>query len=288
MSQQQIAVPVFKLYGDTLEWPTPDLLHCESIAKRSRLHDWVIAPHRHPDLLQLLYLRHGRALIEVEGVQSRIEEAALQVLPPLCVHGFRFSDDVDGYVLTLAAPLVTQLEAHLGARHPVFNAPARYPVGADRPYLDTLFDALDREYEHSAPARNLLLQSLVGMLSVWLGRQLLVRQAADRPLRGERHLVAFNRLVEQHFREQLSVEEYARRLGITTAHLNGMTRRYAGQSAQALIHQRQLLEAKRLLVYSSMTLGQIADALQFSEPAYFSRFFKRLTGLTPSAFRRQR
>jgi len=67
-----------------------------------------------------------------------------------------------------------------------------------------------------------------------------------------------------------------------------MTRRYAGQSAQALVHQRQLLEAKRLLVYSSMTLSQIADALQFSEPAYFSRFFKRLTGQTPSAFRQQR
>ena len=55
MNQQQVGVPVFKLYGDALEWPTPDLLHCESIPKRSRLHDWVIEPHRHPDLLQLLY-----------------------------------------------------------------------------------------------------------------------------------------------------------------------------------------------------------------------------------------
>lgn len=288
MSQQQIAVPAFKLYGDALEWPTPDLLHCESIPKRSRLHDWVIEPHRHPDLLQLLYLRQGSALIEVEGVQSRIDDVALQVLPPLCVHGFQFSDDVDGYVLTLAAPLVAQLEAQLGAQHPVFSTSALYPIGGDRAYLDGLFDAIDREYGQSAPARNLLLQSLIGMIAVWLGRQVLGRQAAERPARGEQHLAAFNRLVEQHFREQLSVEEYARRLGITTAHLNSMTRRYAGQSAQALVHQRQLLEAKRLLVYSSMTLSQIADALQFSEPAYFSRFFKRLTGLTPSAFRQQR
>ena len=76
MNQQQVGVPVFKLYGDALEWPTPDLLHCESIPKRSRLHDWVIEPHRHPDLLQLLYLRSGWALIEVEGCLLYTSDAA--------------------------------------------------------------------------------------------------------------------------------------------------------------------------------------------------------------------
>lgn len=54
-------VPVFKLYGAPLEWPTPDLLHCESIPARSRLHDWEIKPHRHADLAQLLYVRKGWA-----------------------------------------------------------------------------------------------------------------------------------------------------------------------------------------------------------------------------------
>ena len=53
------AVPVFKLYGETAVWPTPDLLHCESIPERSRLHDWEIKPHRHGDLVQLLYLQGG-------------------------------------------------------------------------------------------------------------------------------------------------------------------------------------------------------------------------------------
>ncbi|MBV6271199.1 AraC family transcriptional regulator, partial [Pseudomonas aeruginosa] len=58
-------VPVFKLYGAPLEWPTPDLLHCESIPARSRLHDWEIKPHRHADLAQLLYVRKGWAQLQV-------------------------------------------------------------------------------------------------------------------------------------------------------------------------------------------------------------------------------
>ena len=100
----KVSIPVFKLYGEALGWPTPDLLHSESIAARSCLHHWEIEPHRHADLWQLLFLYKGQAEIELEGQVRCLREAAIQVVPALCVHGFRFSEDVDGYVVTLAAP----------------------------------------------------------------------------------------------------------------------------------------------------------------------------------------
>ncbi|MNF13714.1 Transcriptional activator NphR [compost metagenome] len=53
-----------------------------------------------------------------------------------------------------------------------------------------------------------------------------------------------------------------------------------------MLHQRLLLEANRNLIYTSLTVNQISELLGFSEPAYFTRFFKRLTGITPGAFRR--
>lgn len=170
-------VPVFKLYGAPLEWPTPDLLHCESIPARSRLHDWEIKPHRHADLAQLLYVRKGWAQLQVEGEPTRVEQPSIQFVPPLCIHGFQFSERIDGYVLTLAAPLLARLQAHLGAQRQALEAPGLYPVGADRRYIDTLFDAIDSEYAGTAPARELLLQSLIGVLAVWLGRQVMVRRA---------------------------------------------------------------------------------------------------------------
>ncbi|MGC3555689.1 helix-turn-helix domain-containing protein, partial [Pseudomonas aeruginosa] len=71
----------------------------------------------------------------------------------------------------------------------------------------------------------------------------------------------------------LGIDEYARRLGISPAHLNGVARRHSGQTALGIVHQRLLLEAKRDLVYSAMTVNEIADRLGFSEPAYFTRFF---------------
>ncbi len=277
-------IPVFKLYGDGADWPTPDLLHCESIAARSRLHDWEIGAHRHADLTQLLYIRRGWAEVEIEGEHTRIEQAAIQVVPPLCVHGFRFSERVEGYVLTLASPLLRQLETELDGQQDALRSAALHLAGADRCYLNTLFEAIDSEYRNAAPARELLLQSLVGVLAVWVARQMLVRRE-QRPSRGQELLARFTRLVEQDFRQQRSVEAYAMQLDISPAYLNTLARRFAGHTALGLLHQRLLLEAKRELIYTAMTISQISDQLGFSEPAYFSRFFKRMTGRSPNDFR---
>ena len=231
-------------------------------------------------------MRKGWAHLQVEGEPTRVEQPSIQFVPPLCIHGFQFSERIDGYVLTLAAPLLARLQAHLGAQRQALEAPGLYPVGADRRYIDTLFDAIDGEYAGAAPARELLLQSLIGVLAVWLGRQVMVRRAEARPGRGQEYLSAFSQLVERHFREHLGIDEYARRLGISPAHLNSVARRLSGQTALGIVHQRLLLEAKRDLVYTAMTVNEIADRLGFSEPAYFTRFFKRLSGVSPSVFRK--
>ena len=67
-----------------------------------------------------------------------------------------------------------------------------------------------------------------------------------------------------------------------------MVRRLLGQSVLEYLHLRLLLEAKRNLVYTTMTVAQISDLLGFSEVAYFSRFFRHLEGVSPREFRQQK
>ncbi|MFC3531530.1 helix-turn-helix domain-containing protein [Vogesella facilis] len=279
-------VPVFKLYGEGSDWPTVDLLHCETISSRSQLYGWEIERHRHSDLWQLLYVRRGPAELYVEGQHVRQEQPAIQLVPALCVHGFRFPADIEGYVLTLAAPLVSWLQQELGVCASVLQQPHCYPVAHGGRYLDTLFAAIAEEYAKPAPGRDVLLRSLVCALLVWLSRQLPQGEGpAARPERGSQHLQRFGALLEKHYREHWAVSRYAHQLGVSTAYLNGVCRRQTGQSALQLLHQRLLLEAKRLLVYTTLNVNQIADQLGFSEPAYFIRFFKRLTGQTPRSLR---
>jgi AraC family transcriptional activator of pobA len=284
MTHSDAVIPVFKLYGEHQAWPTPDLIHCESIPKRSSQHHWEIQLHRHADLFQLFYIQRGPAQVEIEGQSRQIRDASIQVVPPLFVHGFQFPEDIDGYVLTLAAPLVEQIERQLGS---VLSSVACYPVGQSRAHIDTLFEMLLHEYEGSEPARDLLLQSVVNALLVWVARQ--HRQQGGTESGGERgkpYLVSFTKLVEQHYKEHLSVEDYAHRIGVSATYLNNLCRRLAGHTALQLIHQRLLLEAKRNLIYTTMTVSLLSDTLGFTDPTYFSRFFRRLTGQSPNAFRR--
>ncbi|WP_130927149.1 helix-turn-helix domain-containing protein [Pseudomonas sp. Sample_14] len=280
------SIPVFKLYGESLDWPTPDLLHCETISSRSREHQWEIKPHRHADLCQLLFVFKGQAELEIEGQRTQLETPAIQVLPPLSVHGFRFSEDVEGFIVTLATPLINHLQAQLGDSVHALARAENYPAGKDGDYLNSLFSVLQAEYNGHQPAREMLMHSLVSVIMVWVSRQAIVRhKASQRPQRQREYLNGFIQLVEETYRQHVKVEDLAHRLGISVSHLNGTCRELAGQPALQIMHERQLLEAKRLLTYTSMTIYEMSELLGFSDPTNFTRLFRRRVGISPKAFR---
>lgn len=279
-------IPVCKLYGEGTQWPTLDLLHCESIHSRSSLYGWTIRMHQHADIVQLLYMHQGKARVETEGVQQHISEPSLVVVPALCAHGYTFAPATEGWVLSLAAPLIAQFEHQFGHALPVLGSAACLRVGEAAGRIATLFETLHHEYRANDGARDMMIHSLLGALLVWLSRQQMHASACDS--RSERRRAAlrrFNRLVENHYREHRSIAWYAGEVGMSSAHLNTLCNAFHGCSALGVVHQRLLLEARRSLLYTSMTVSQIAEEMGFSDATYFSRFFRRTSGCAPGAFR---
>jgi AraC family transcriptional activator of pobA len=72
---------------------------------------------------------------------------------------------------------------------------------------------------------------------------------------------------------------------MTPDRLNHHVKRATGVTAGHLLRQRILTEAKRQLVFTRLTVGEIAYDLAFADPSHFGRFFKKQTGTTPQAFR---
>ena len=109
------------------------MLHFETIAARSALHDWELAPHRHARLHQLLLLRAGSGTLHLEGGALPLAAMSLVNVPPGAVHAFAFERGTQGWVATLADDLIEQLLARPptnGARWP---KPACSPPTPARP-----------------------------------------------------------------------------------------------------------------------------------------------------------
>ena len=95
-------------------------------------------------------------------------------------------------------------------------------------------------------------------------------------------------LLDQHFIAKQSAAEYARLLRVSPAQLNAECNKTLGISASQLIYEKLILESKRLLVSTSWTAKEIAYHLNFSDPAYFNRFFKKHSSMSPAAFRKRK
>jgi AraC family transcriptional activator of pobA len=96
----------------------------------------------------------------------------------------------------------------------------------------------------------------------------------------------FRQALERSFRASTSVRHYARMLGVTTSQLSESLRLETGLTAGELIRARLLLEAKRLLLHSELTIAEIGYELGFEDPSYFSRFVRREVETSPVEFRK--
>jgi AraC family transcriptional activator of pobA len=98
----------------------------------------------------------------------------------------------------------------------------------------------------------------------------------------------FRELVESEFRNNRSLADYASALNVSESRLRNACLSVVEQSPMQMVNARILLEAKRELFYTSVSVSEIAYALGFDDPAYFTRFFSQRAGMSPSAFRTRR
>jgi AraC family transcriptional activator of pobA len=274
------AIRSYGLFGETANLPDP--LHIETIAARSALHDWELAPHRHARLHQLLLLREGGGTLHLEADRLPLQPMALVNVPAGEVHAFAFEPGTQGHVVTLAEELLDQLVGPVGDERRALGRGGVYAVDAA---LAALTAQLAAEFDGHAAARLLVLR---GLSAVLLGRVARAALDADPPpadSAGSVLLRRFEALVDAHLLEHRTVADYARALAVSPTHLSRVVRAATGQPASRLIDARLMREARRQLAYTNLQVTTIAYTLGFTDPAYFSRAFSRIEGLSPRAFR---
>lgn len=278
-------VPRFALYG---EQTLAELVHVELIETRSSRHDWHIERHTHPGLFQVLFLLRGsvRATIE-DALWERKGPVAITVHPSV-VHGFAFAAGAQGHVLTVDQNVLFATPESTGKLFaPLFVHPLALPLPRQpRNRIQALLENMVDEAAWPQQGNALMLEWLARSVLLLLARLHAEQDAASTSGQGDFRLFAdFRAAVEQHYKSDAAVAFYADLLRVTPVRLNRLCLRMAGKSAFDLVRDRLMLEACRKLTYAPSNVASIAYELGFQDPAYFSRAFKRHTGLTPKAFR---
>ncbi|SCK25230.1 transcriptional regulator, AraC family [Variovorax sp. HW608] len=267
-----------------------DCLHYEPVAVRGQEMDWTIPAHRHEGLHQIQFLESGHISGTVDGRAVDAQGPAILLIAPGSVHGFRHTRDTMGHQLTIPSATLQQLLS--GTRLADTGLAGSFVLTGltdeAREECASLFERLAREFLGHSAGRVPALLAIATLLAVLLLR-LHGEHVHKTHLPGARDALVqrYLALAEKHFREHRGLPFYADTLGVTPDHLSRTCRNVTRQSALQLLHERLMLEARRLLAYTPMSVLEVAAAIGYQDPAYFSKFFTRAMGCSPSQYRTQ-
>lgn len=283
-------VPSFYLYGEPQRSVAEGFVHVESLDDRSRPSEWTIRPHVHRDLNHIILIAQGGGAMQAESVQVAFDAPCLLLIPAGIVHGFTWHRESSGQVTTIADSYLRHLIARDADLAPLFAHPHAVMLPPHEGTIaQTAIARMEQELGWSGAGQRAAIESALLALMVQALRHATLSQQVRPGTPRQAALVArLRERIDQRFRQRESVSDHARALGVSLTALRNACARVAGTSPAQMLDDRALLEARRLLLYSQLSVTDIAYAIGFDDPAYFSRFFARHLGQPPRAWRAAR
>jgi AraC family transcriptional activator of pobA len=251
----------------------------------------VREPHRH-DYHELIWVREGEGAHSLDGREVPVRERTLTVIGRGQVHVFERARGLRGAVVRFGDELAYGGGERRAAPGWLLTGRGGRTVAVppgDVAALDGVIAALAAEAALPPDARAAeLAHHLIAVLLLWVERwydasRLDAREPEDADVQLQRR---FARLLERDFARHHDAAHYADALAVPPAALSRALAEVTGRSTKELVTDRVMLEAARLLRFTDLTVGEVAHRAGFTDPLYFSRAFKRHTGVAPTDYRR--
>lgn len=278
------------LYGDDREMVFSNFLHHELLATRSKIYNWEIKEHVHSELFQLFLIENGTVTVTSSGLGTSLSGPCVVLIPSNTLHGFQFQPNIVGQVVTFSESYLENLFKNspkilieVSKLHLLALENNRGMFDKIKSYIaEIINESIDSQLEKQAVIEGLFRLTFIQLYRQISSSQHAVRVSDNRTLQ---YFQAFQKNIRNSINELKSVEFYAKELSITSVHLNRVCQSLVQKTALQVIHDYLILESKKYLLNTSYTVAEIAYLLNFSEPAYFTKFFKKHTGVTPTEFR---
>lgn len=261
---------------------------CDRLEVYLSRNDNLVFPHRH-NFYQLVLFLAGEGDHEIDFKRYDITPGQVYFMSPGQVHSWRFTSDMKGYIinfdidyfksLLIQPDYVDNLALYSSLNQGIFVLDQKQ-LAETLPLFEQLVEVTKRMASVDIK-RTLLLHILLRMEAFYLPE--FPSKSVDYHLVLIKNFIA---LIDTHYKKLHLPKEYAELLFVTPNHLNSVCKEYLGLQAGEVIRNRIMLEAKRLLILPDWTVSQVAYELDFNDNSYFTKFFKKIEGMTPEEFRR--
>lgn len=253
-------------------------------------HDHVEKPHRHDFYVCMIFTK-GSGTHEIDFQSYEIQPGMVFMLAPGQTHSWILSEDIDGYIFFHTQEYFDLFFVRETIReYPVFRS-AYYPNGfllneESSVLVENLMKRMTDEVSQPNWKKNFSLVNLASLFYIECNRQLLEGNSfsAVPNLQYNQHLHHFENLLEKNFRTEKSAAMYAEWMNMTQKHLNRVCKTLLDKTTTDIIIDRIVLEAKRMLIYTGKSFSEIAMMLGYDDYSYFSKVFKKRTGISPKEF----
>ncbi|MGZ3810313.1 MAG: helix-turn-helix domain-containing protein [Mucilaginibacter sp.] len=255
-------------------------------------HKDLYVPHKHT-FYHLVLFTKGGGTHSIDFKTFNVIPYQIYFMVPGQVHSWNFEGDVDGYLIHFSSSFFQSflVKNNYLEQFPIFNGIIEDAVVNIKPEwqqkVTTLFEEIVAESENPGRMGADLIRALLLQLFILISRMNTGNKEKQLPSYNYLLLKSFQQLIEKNFTTLKLPKDYAELLYITPNHLNAICNEVLGMTAGDVIRDRVLLEAKRSLINLDLGIAEIAYRLNFSDNSYFTKFFKKYTGLTPEEFRKR-
>ena len=269
-------------------------LYVNSFSNHLELNKKLIdKPHSHNFYLCVLFTE-GFGTHEIDFNSYQVNPGKVFFLKPGQTHSWQFDTKPEGFIFFHSQEFYEiKFLDHTLHSFPFYysnqNPPFLELSSLKMDVLKPKFEEVYAEYHQQNLLRELKIINLINSIYIDLTRAYTADVNLEKLVSPNYSMILENleNLIHQHFYKEKLPKFYSDQLNITTKHLNRVVKKALNKTTSQLISERIILESKRLIIHSGNNLAAIAETLQFSDYAYFSRFFKSKTGFTPMDFRKK-
>ncbi len=238
----------------------------------------------------LVWCARGSVTMVVDDKELQVSAGQVLTITSGQYHYFRKLDDAEGFVLEFTLDFFCkddndiELVFHNGLFcHFDLN---EVITVAHPPVVETQLQLICEELAQQPYQYLTSVHARIELVLVEINRSKIAR--GEEIYKPDALFLKFLELVRANFANNYPAGHYATLLGTTEARLNEQAKLHTGKTAQNVIYGLIASEAKRMLTYQNHSVKEVAFLLGFSDPFYFSNFFKKHTGLSPRAYQLQR